>query len=270
MDGTLYVGERAIPGAPEFVAELDHRGIPYVFLTNNSSRARGFYHRRLRRLGFDVTQDRVLTSSVATARFLLSERPGKRVYAIGTPDFLREMREAGVELTDSDPDIVLLAFDTSITYEKINRGYRFVEAGCELVATHPDDLCPAEGGYDVDIGPFIRLFESLTGVRALVVGKPNRLMLEMAASEMGASPEGTVMVGDRLYTDIRMAADAGSPSVLVLTGEASAADLERPGPRPTAVAGSVADVPGLLDSGALGPLRVREEGRDKSRVRRRL
>jgi HAD superfamily hydrolase (TIGR01450 family) len=152
-----------------------------------------------------------------------------------------------VTLVDEDPDIVVLTFDRTITYEKINRAYQAVRDGAELIATHPDDLCPTEDSYDIDIGPFIRMFEQMCDTKAIVIGKPNRLMLEMAAAEMGVDPEDTVMVGDRLYTDIEMALSAGTASILVLTGETSIEDLRASGKSPTHVLDSVADIPGLLE-----------------------
>ncbi|MDY0224014.1 MAG: HAD hydrolase-like protein, partial [Candidatus Methanomethylophilaceae archaeon] len=126
--------------------------------------------------------------------------------------------------------------------------YHHILAGAKLVATHPDDVCPTENSYDVDIGPFIRLFESLGGVKAEVVGKPNLLMLEMAAKEMNVSKDHVVMVGDRLYTDIKMAFDARTPSILVLSGETSKNDLENSDIKPTYVVDSVKDIPKLLES----------------------
>ena len=158
-----------------------------------------------------------------------------------------EMRAAGLLLVDDDPDVVLLTFDRTVTYEKINKGYRFLKGGAAFVATHPDDLCPTEDSYDIDIGPFIRMFEQMCGTKAVVVGKPNRLMLEMAAMEMGVLPEDSVMVGDRLYTDMRMAFLAGTRSILVLTGEATLEALNESGMEPTFVVDSVADIPPLLD-----------------------
>jgi ribonucleotide monophosphatase NagD (HAD superfamily) len=127
----------------------------------------------------------------------------------------------------------------------VAQAHDFILGGAELIATHPDDLCPTEDSYDVDIGPFIRLFESLADVKANVIGKPNRIMLDMAASAMGIPAENVAMVGDRLYTDIKMAADAGTPSVLVLSGETKREDLECSCVRPTYVVDSVADIPSL-------------------------
>ena len=153
-----------------------------------------------------------------------------------------EVKEYGVPIDDKDPDIILLSFDTSITYEKINNAYQFLMKGSELIATHPDDLCPNEDGYDVDIGPFIMMFEYLTKKRATVIGKPNRLLLDMASSQMGIGPDEIAMVGDRLYTDMRMAWDNGIPSILVLTGETTLEDLRTSEIKPTYVLDSVADI----------------------------
>jgi HAD superfamily hydrolase (TIGR01457 family) len=247
MDGTVYKGGNLIPGATDFIAALKDKGIPFVFLTNNSSGPRARYYDKLIRMGFDVGPENVLTSMTATIRFLLSQRPGKSVYPVSSPEVRAEMDEAGVTLVDEDPDIVVLTFDRTITYEKINRAYQAVRDGAELIATHPDDLCPTEDSYDIDIGPFIRMFEQMCDTKAIVIGKPNRLMLEMAAAEMGVDPEDTVMVGDRLYTDIEMAISAGTASILVLTGETSVEDLEASGKSPTHVLDSVADIPGLLE-----------------------
>ncbi|AMK13234.1 HAD-superfamily hydrolase [methanogenic archaeon mixed culture ISO4-G1] len=246
MDGTVYKGGDLIPGATDFIAALKAKGIPFVFLTNNSSHSRSYYYEKLRRMGFDVTIDNVLTSNIATSRFVLSERPGKRVYVVGSPDVTEEVRAAGVDVVEDDPDIVYLTFDRTITYEKINRAFKALRNGAELIATHPDDVCPTETDYDIDIGPFIRMFEQMCQTTAVVIGKPNRLMLEMAALEMGVDPNGTVMVGDRLYTDMRMGVDAGTDTILVLSGETSREDLEASDIRPTYVLDSVADIPGLL------------------------
>ncbi len=244
MDGTLYLGENPVPGAREFIGSLRDSGVPFRFITNNSSHPREFYADRLNRMGFDVRSGQVLTSAVATATFLNDRRKGKKVYAIATPEVRREFSEAGVDLVgpSEDPDIVLLTFDTTVDYEKLNDGYHCLESGAELIATHPDDVCPTETGYDVDIGPFIRMYESLAGIKATVIGKPNRLMLDMAALDMGIAPTSTIMVGDRLTTDIRMASDAGIRSILVLSGETDMALLERSSVKPTFVKDSVADI----------------------------
>ena len=249
MDGTVYKGGDPIPGAKEFISFLKEQGIPFTFLTNNSAHGRSFYLQKLTRLGFDVGIDNILTSTIATIRYLLSERPGRTVYPVAVPEVVDEMRAAGVPLVEKDPDIVVLTFDTTITYEKINDAFHFLRSGAELIATHPDDLCPTEDSYDIDIGPFIRMFEQMCQTTATVIGKPNGLMLEMASRELGVPPEDTVMVGDRLYTDIEMAVRAGTQSILVLSGETDMSMVEGWGKRPTAIVDSVADIPGMIIRG---------------------
>ncbi len=242
MDGTVYKGMDLIPGAVEFIRGLNERGIPYMFVTNNSSKGRRMYFEKLSKMGFDVDMRNVLTSGTATLRFLKENRQGKRVYVVGTQSYMEDVREYGIELDDEDPDIVLLSFDRELTYEKINKAYAFIKKGAEYIATHPDDLCPTENDYDVDIGAFIAMYRYLLDKEPLIIGKPNRLMMEMAAAEMGIEPDEVAMVGDRLYTDIRMAYDNGFQSILVLTGETKLADLEHSEVRPTYVLDSVADI----------------------------
>ncbi len=241
MDGTVYKGMEPIPGAKEFISHLGREHIPFVMLTNNSSSSRSHYLRKLTDMGFDIGIDNILTSTTATILHLQAHRPGKAVYPLGTPQFTEELKEAGIELSDAAP-IVLLAFDRTITYGKINHAYHLLLQGAELIATHPDDLCPTEDGYDVDVGPFIRMFEELTGSRALVIGKPNSAMVEMASLHLNVPVDELAMVGDRLYTDMRMAVDNGMTSVLVLSGEADRESLQASGMEVDVVAGSVADL----------------------------
>jgi len=239
MDGTVYKGSEVIKGAPEFVERLRKKEIPFVFLTNNSASDRKHYLNKLKKMEFDVTIDNILTSATATFQYVAKHHGNAAVYPVGTPKFVEEAKAEGIRIVDHDPDIVLLAFDTTITYEKINKAYDFIKKGAEFIATHPDDLCPTEDGYDVDIGPFIRFLESMTGVKATVIGKPNKLMIEMAAEKMNVRKEGLVMIGDRLYTDIKMASDNRIRSILVLSGETKKEDLDNSNVHPSEVAGSI-------------------------------
>lgn len=242
MDGTVYKGMVPIHGAKEFISSLRENGIPFMFVTNNSSKGRKQYYEKLKTMGFDIDMSNVLTSGTAALRFLKDERKGKKVYVIGTESYLEDVKEYGIELDDNDPDIVLLSFDRELTYEKINKGYMFIKNGAEYIATHPDDLCPTEDDYDVDIGAFIAMYSHLLRKEPLIIGKPNRLLLDMAASEMGIPADSIAMVGDRLYTDMKMAYDNGLDSILVLTGETSLDDLKDSDIRPTYVLDSVADI----------------------------
>ncbi|MCL1811458.1 MAG: HAD-IIA family hydrolase [Methanomassiliicoccaceae archaeon] len=246
MDGTVYKGSNVIPGAKEFIDFLIEDGMPFVFLTNNSSHTREYYGRKLTAMGFNVGKERILTSTIATVRFIKERRAGKKVYVIATPEVADEIEGLGIISTEDDPDIVLLTFDRTITFDKINKAYHFLMAGAELIATHPDDLCPTEDAYDVDIGQFIHLLSYLTGNVPTIIGKPSLLMVEMAAGEMGVEKSKTIMIGDRLYTDIKMAAYADIDSVLVLSGEAKTSDLVDLEIKPTYIVGSVADIPDLF------------------------
>ena len=248
MDGTIYKGGNVIPGAKEFVEFLVKEKIPFVFLTNNSSHTREYYYDKLRTMGFRIEKKSILTSTIATVRFIRERRKGKKVFVVATPEVTKEIEGLGVTSCEEDPDIVLLTFDRTITFDKINKAYHFIMSGAELIATHPDDLCPTEDAYDVDIGQFIHLLSYLTGTTPIIIGKPSMLMIEMAAGEMGVEKSKTVMIGDRLYTDMRMAADAGIDSILVLSGEAKMSDLENLDVKPTFIVGSVADVPDILSN----------------------
>lgn len=241
MDGTICKGWQVIPGAIEFIQYLKDEKKPFVLLTNNSSASRKSYLYKMRTLGFDVDLEDILTSTTATILYLQAEHPKKSVYPLGTPDFCNEVRDAGILIASHDPDIVLLAFDRTITYEKINKAYHYLLNGAEFVCTHPDELCPTENGYDVDIGPFINILSSLTGVQPVIVGKPNVKMAEMASRHMGVPLHSMAMIGDRLYTDMKMAWENGFTSILVLSGETVVADLMESKIEPDIVAASIAD-----------------------------
>jgi len=246
MDGTIYKGRDIIPGATDFIDFLVKEKIPFVFLTNNSSHTREYYADKLRKMGFSSEKKSILTSTIATVRFIKERRAGKKVYVIATPEVTKEIEELGISSREDDPDIVLLTFDRTITFDKINNAYHFIMKGAELIATHPDDLCPTEDAYDVDIGQFIHMLAYLTGTVPVIIGKPSMLMIEMAAGEMGVEKKDTMMIGDRLYTDMKMAQNAGIASVLVLSGEAKMSDLEDMETKPTHIIGSVAEMPELL------------------------
>jgi len=246
MDGTIYKGKDIIPGAKEFIDFLQKERIPFVFLTNNSSNTREYYFDKLTKMGFEVGKERILTSTIATVRFIKERRAGKKVFVIASPEVTKEIEESGIKSHEEGADIVLLTFDRTITFDKINKAYHFIMNGAELIATHPDDLCPTEDAYDVDIGQFIHMLSYLTGTAPIIVGKPSMLMIEMAAGEMGVEKSRTMMIGDRLYTDMKMASNAGIDSVMVLSGEAKISDLEDSDMKPTYVVESVASIQNLI------------------------
>lgn len=226
MDGTFFLGERLLPGAARFLAVLGSQGKDYLFLTNNSSQHRRSYAEKFARLGLQVPEEKILTSGEATLQYLKRFHANARVYLVGTPDLESEFRSAGFSLDDPHPNLAVLGFDTTLTYAKLWKLCDLVRKGLPYIATHPDINCPTENGPMPDTGAMIAFVKASTG-RApdVVIGKPNRWMVEAAQQKMGLDPQDLAMMGDRLYTDIAMGRTSGILTVLVLSGETSAQDV---------------------------------------------
>ncbi|GMV91128.1 MAG: haloacid dehalogenase [Candidatus Hydrogenedentota bacterium] len=225
MDGTVYLGPHAIPGAPEFVRFLRDKGLRYLFFTNNSSSDAARYARKLSSMNVPATPSDVLTSGEATIRFLLEETPHRRIYVVGTPSFEAEVDASELERTDGDPEALILAFDRTLTYAKLERACLLLREGIPYYATNPDKVCPTEYGYIPDCASMAALLYEATGRKPEYIGKPHPTMVRMALSKLGAQPATTAMVGDRVYTDMQMAWNAGITSILVLSGETTERDL---------------------------------------------
>jgi HAD superfamily hydrolase (TIGR01457 family) len=225
MDGTFYLGGELLPGARELLDLLDSRAIPYLFLTNNSSRTQKEYAEKIRRMGIPMSEERIFTSGEATAITLAHRKPGARLYVVGTPALEREFAEHGFILTGDNPDFAVLGFDTTLTYEKLWKLCDLIVAGVPYIATHPDINCPTETGFMPDIGAMMALVEASTGKRPdMIVGKPYAPIVEALAEKVHLPVQSLCMVGDRLYTDIALG-KTGLLTVLVLSGETHAADL---------------------------------------------
>lgn len=228
MDGTIYLGGQLIAGTDRFIALLQDQGCSYYFLTNNSSRDKAAYVKKLAGLGIYAEANQVITSGEATARWLGGVCPGARIYLLGTPALAKEFRQHGFELVGREgcPQYVVLGFDTTLTYQKLWDACDLVRAGVGYVATHPDINCPLDQGrYMPDAGAIISFIHASTGRMPKVIGKPNREMAAAALARAGVAKEQAAVVGDRLYTDIAMAQAAGMTSVLVLSGETRRSDL---------------------------------------------
>lgn len=252
MDGTIYLGNRLLPGAAEFISVLRRQGLDFLFLTNNSSRDKQAYVDKLAALGIMAGRDRVLTSGEATAIYLQRVRPGARIFLLGTLALAREFAAQGFQLVSKAdrPDYVVLGFDTTLTYQKLWDACDLIREGTEYVATHPDFNCPLEGGrYMPDAGAIIAFIEASTGRRPKVIGKPNREIVEAALTRTHAAKEETAIVGDRLYTDIAMGLEAGLTSILVLSGETRQEDLAGSQFRPNFIFASVGQLAEALNRG---------------------
>ena len=227
MDGTIYLGEDLFPETPGFLKAIRDRGARYLFLTNNSSKDKSAYAQKLNRLGIRAGEEDVFSSGDATA-IVLKEKEYKKLYVMGTAPLKALFEREGFLLTEEDPDAVVLGFDTDLTYRRLLIAHDHIKNGVPWICTHPDLVCPVEGGKDIpDTGSMIRLLEASTGKSPdLIVGKPNRAIVDAVLNLTGEDRERTIMVGDRLYTDIAVGERAGIASALVLTGETSLSDYE--------------------------------------------
>jgi len=224
LDGTVYLSSQLLPGALELLGALGHAGVPYVFATNNSSKSGAQYLEHLRALGLSAERAQVLTSNDVAVAYL-SAAGLVRPYLVATPAVEAEYRAAGIEPTAGAPDAVLLTFDTTLTYDKLRRASDLIRNGLPYFATHPDRVCPTPSGPIPDCGAFAALLFEATGVRPVVLGKPEVHMAHAIQARLGLPARRIAFVGDRLYTDVRMANDHGFQAVLTLTGEASRDDL---------------------------------------------
>jgi HAD superfamily hydrolase (TIGR01457 family) len=226
MDGTFNLGDQIIDGSLYFIETLNELGKDYLFLTNNSSKHRRLYAEKIARLGLPIPEAKVFTSGEATALYLQREYPSATVYVVGTPALEEEIREHGFQLENKKPQLVVLGFDTTLTYQKLWNLCDFVRAGLPYIATHPDFNCPTETGYMPDIGAMIAFVRASTGREPdLVIGKPNRMIVDAVAQKYGLAIEEMAMVGDRLYTDVALGQTSGITTCLVWSGETHPEDL---------------------------------------------
>jgi NagD protein len=229
MDGTMYLGGTLFPETLSFLATISRLGIGYSFVTNNCSRSRSEYTKHLREMGVDVEPDSIWTSAHATIFHLRKKRPNaKRLFVLGTPGLHDEFRDAGFGVVDAEPDAVVVGFDNQLTYDRLALTAFWISQGLPYIATHPDRVCPTDRPIVLpDCGAICALLESATGRRPEAIpGKPNPAMLDAVLNAHKLAPNEVAMIGDRLYTDVRMARDAGAVAVLTLTGETKRTDID--------------------------------------------
>jgi HAD superfamily hydrolase (TIGR01450 family) len=254
MDGTIYTGKKLFPTTLPFLNLLKELGIPHTFLTNNPSKSVAEYLAHLDGMGIQATADQLYTSTQATIDFLRRHYPQvRRLFVLGTLGLFRELENAGFELTADDPnappDAVLAGFDTTLTYSRLCRAAWWIARGKFFFATNPDRVCPTdEPTVLVDCGSITAALEKATGRGPHAVpGKPDPAMLQGILSRRSLAPENLAMVGDRLYTDMEMAHRTGALGVLVLTGEATAAEAENHVPKPDLIVPTLAELAKLLE-----------------------
>ncbi len=236
LDGTVYLDETPVANAVSTLQTLRKMGKRLVFLTNNSSKTEREYREKLQRIGLWGEGDRVYTSGMAAIRFLKENFSGERVYLLGTDALKEEFSAAGIALTEERPDICMLAYDTTLTFEKLKKFDAFLKSGARFFATHPDEVCPTKGGSMPDVGSFLALFHTSSGRSPeRILGKPFQTMGDCLCAELCLSKESLCMVGDRMHTDVRFANNNGMTSVLVLSGETTRENMARYADRPDLV-----------------------------------
>jgi 4-nitrophenyl phosphatase len=249
LDGTVYLGDRLIPGAGEFISALRRRNIPYVFLTNNSSRSARYYRKKIGHLGIPVTRDNVFTSGQATGMYLARKKSGARVFVLGTRSLSAELASYGLVPSDGKDsvDFVVAGFDMELTYEKLRRACALIDGGAGYIATNPDYVCPIGPGRSIpDCGSICFMIEQATGKKPYVIGKPRPDMIRFLCRKFSVTANRTAMIGDRLYTDIAAGKNAGALAICVLTGEATAKTIARARIKPDVVMNSLGDLNDLL------------------------
>ncbi|GAB2608585.1 HAD-IIA family hydrolase [Kribbella endophytica] len=246
MDGVLVHEERAIPGASEFIGTLQSSGRKFLVLTNNSIYTPRDLRARLLAGGIDVPEQAIWTSALATAQFLDDQRAGGTAYVIGEAGLTTALHEVGYVLTDRDPDYVVLGETRTYSFEAITKAIRLIADGARFLATNPDPTGPSAEGPLPATGSVAALITRATGVAPYFVGKPNPLMMRSALNRIEAHSETSVMIGDRMDTDIISGLEAGLRSILVLTGSTGEHEVDRFPYRPTRIVESIADVVPLI------------------------
>lgn len=226
MDGTFYLGDRILEGSLDFLRTLEETGRRYLFFTNNSSKSSKTYIEKLRRMNCMIRPDQIMTSGDVMIEYLKHYHRGKTVYLLGTDTLTKSFEEAVIPLTDGQPDLVVVGFDTTLTYRKLERACTYIRNGAEFLATHLDINCPTEDGFIPDCGSFCAAITLSTGKTPKYVGKPFPETVEMILERTGVARDRIAFVGDRLYTDVAAGVNNGAAGLLVLTGETKRDDLE--------------------------------------------
>lgn len=242
MDGVLVRGSESIPGAQEFICKLLDKNIKFAILTNNPMYTPRDLSYRLKNAGVEVPHDHLFTSAMATASFLASQIPHGSAYVIGESGLTVALHDVGYVVTENDPDYVVLGETTNYNFERVAQAVNLIANGARFIATNPDPNGPSERGIDPACGAMAALIEKATGISPYFVGKPNPLMMRSALRFLDAHSEDTIMVGDRMDTDVIAGIESGLKTVLVLTGITREEEVLKYPYRPDTIVKSVAHI----------------------------
>jgi HAD superfamily hydrolase (TIGR01457 family) len=252
LDGTIYLSERLIPGADKVIRLIREKGKKVVFLSNKPIQTRDDYAAKLARLGIPTQPDEVINSTLVMINYLKKNASDARLFVVGETPFIEELKRAGFMITEEpgEIDYVVVAFDRTFDYRKLNIAYQAIKRGAHFVATNPDRTCPVEGGEIPDCAAMIAAIEAVTQKKVeVIVGKPSPIMIQAALDVMGLRPEECILIGDRLETDIKMGKESGIATGIVLTGvtdEEMLKGYKHSSLQPDFVFQSIADVENLL------------------------
>lgn len=225
MDGTFYLDNDILDGSLGFLEQVERLRKRFVFFTNNSSKSPKTYMDKLAKMNCFIERNQIITSGDVMIQYLKEYYPGKTVYLVGTPDLEANFEENGILLTKDMPDVVVIGFDLTLTYEKLERACTYIRNGAVFLATHLDINCPTKDGFIPDCGAMCAAIALSTGKQPKYVGKPFKETVDMVLSMTGAKREKVTFVGDRLYTDVKTGVDNGARGILVLSGETKLEDV---------------------------------------------
>ena len=249
MDGVIYHGNRLLPGVREFVDWLQREKKDFLFLTNNSGKTQRELQAKLSRMGLDIDEKHFYTSALATAQFIATQMPGARAFVIGEPGLLNALYEQGITFDDVSPDYVIVGESSSYTYDNICRAVRCVQKGARLIGTNSDLTGPTEQGIVPACRALVAPNELATGKEAYYIGKPNPLMMRTGINLLGGHSQDTVIIGDRMDTDIVAGIECGLDTVLVLSGVTDRSMIDHFPYRPRLVLQGVGDIPDAAEEG---------------------
>ncbi|KPJ88523.1 MAG: HAD family hydrolase [Spirochaetes bacterium DG_61] len=242
MDGVVYFGNRIIDGAREFIETLNRNGNKYLFLTNNSSQTTLELSKKLAIMGIEVSPGKIFTAAIATAAFLSKQKKRGSAYVIGDPGLYQALHEVGYQITEFDPDYVVVGETRSYSYEMIEKACKFISEGARFIGTHPDITGPSDFGIVPAVGALTAPIERVTGVKPYFIGKPNPLMMRTALSRLNSHSENTVIIGDRMDTDILAGIETGMETILVLTGVTKRQGVNTYPYQPSRICESIKDI----------------------------
>lgn len=246
MDGTFYLGNKIFDFSLEFLDKVKKSGRKYIFFTNNSSKAPKDYIIKLAKMNCFIGQQFIMTSGDITIEYLRTNYPDSSVFLLGTKELEKSFVEAGIQLVDSMPDLVVVGFDTTLTYEKLEKACTYIRNGAKFIATHLDINCPTEEGFIPDCGAICAAIKLSTGVEPEFMGKPYARTVEMIAHRTKFKKNEIAFVGDRLYTDVATGVNNGSMGILVLSGETKLSDVEKSDVKPDLIFPSLKEIGELL------------------------